>query len=681
MRDAYYRPGAAAPVDESDLSAAGFVRSSELTALREAYERLSESAQSVLHFLEGLPARQYTIRDQWHRANFDSSVSELKRLATEPLAESAGEKKDPSPSTGTSSEVTLDGYEEARDFVLRDIQDSEPGNREQGEPATAGAYSDSAPSQARSEVAPVSEQPSVANAVAPERGEPGKSLTSSPVREDKEGDAFAGGGVEGRSEPIVDGFLSELGCTVRDCRGCGCLVAGGPTICMRCAREEDERCGAVDPDSGSTCERSKAHQSPRHCDSNGHTWPEICGHLDEFTNLRCQETARHAGPHMHRSAAQDSSDGDKAGCWQSPGDGAGTSAPDGGEFATESIRCFGQCEFCGRAKLNRQQDCCANIHICRDLVLRRAQAAEARAAEQLQHLSDLSFQLGKAQGEAEGHRLQRESAEALNAELRTKLDILTNQNRLLYDEMQSERERRTVAQETILRLNANHARLTDELRAELDDSTKRRAAEGHVWRRRIANQRTELRNLGKAYQKQGAKLAETERVRDTAKATALEWIAKASDFEYLLRGDAEPQIAALRVQLKAREAELAGVADAWERYGHSGIDQEEFEGTIAEVALQVKLRSAKPVETVAEEAPQVQTSPFPAVAQEAAKLPDWKGPAMGPAKPADSPLTQSDLQAFRAELVEAAKAAETWAHNRQPFTALRERLERGGSRG
>jgi hypothetical protein len=50
----------------------------------------------------------------------------------------------------------------------------------------------------------------------------------------------ASGGVE--EEPlaesnshIADGFLSEIGCTVRDCIGCGCLVAGGPTRCKRCS--------------------------------------------------------------------------------------------------------------------------------------------------------------------------------------------------------------------------------------------------------------------------------------------------------------------------------------------------------------------------------------------------------------------------------------------------------------
>ena len=36
---------------------------------------------------------------------------------------------------------------------------------------------------------------------------------------------------------MVDGFVKELGCTVRECIDCGCLVPGGPTRCKRCARE------------------------------------------------------------------------------------------------------------------------------------------------------------------------------------------------------------------------------------------------------------------------------------------------------------------------------------------------------------------------------------------------------------------------------------------------------------
>lgn len=50
------------------------------------------------------------------------------------------------------------------------------------------------------------------------------------------------GSTPGRSiEPhVADGFLSEIGCTVRDCLDCGCLVPGGPTRCKRCARGLDE---------------------------------------------------------------------------------------------------------------------------------------------------------------------------------------------------------------------------------------------------------------------------------------------------------------------------------------------------------------------------------------------------------------------------------------------------------
>lgn len=36
---------------------------------------------------------------------------------------------------------------------------------------------------------------------------------------------------------MIEGFVSELGCTVRECIGCGCLVSGGPTRCKRCASE------------------------------------------------------------------------------------------------------------------------------------------------------------------------------------------------------------------------------------------------------------------------------------------------------------------------------------------------------------------------------------------------------------------------------------------------------------
>ncbi len=47
---------------------------------------------------------------------------------------------------------------------------------------------------------------------------------------------------------VVDKFSPDLGCTVRDCLGCGCLVPGGPTRCVRCANagpseppEEEEK--------------------------------------------------------------------------------------------------------------------------------------------------------------------------------------------------------------------------------------------------------------------------------------------------------------------------------------------------------------------------------------------------------------------------------------------------------
>ncbi len=34
---------------------------------------------------------------------------------------------------------------------------------------------------------------------------------------------------------MIEGFVSELKCTVRECIDCGCLVPGGPTRCKRCA--------------------------------------------------------------------------------------------------------------------------------------------------------------------------------------------------------------------------------------------------------------------------------------------------------------------------------------------------------------------------------------------------------------------------------------------------------------
>jgi hypothetical protein len=36
----------------------------------------------------------------------------------------------------------------------------------------------------------------------------------------------------------VEGFIKELGATVRECIGCGCLTPGGPTRCKRCASEK-----------------------------------------------------------------------------------------------------------------------------------------------------------------------------------------------------------------------------------------------------------------------------------------------------------------------------------------------------------------------------------------------------------------------------------------------------------
>lgn len=38
---------------------------------------------------------------------------------------------------------------------------------------------------------------------------------------------------------LPEGFIEDLGCTVRTCIDCGCLVAGGPTKCGRCAADYD----------------------------------------------------------------------------------------------------------------------------------------------------------------------------------------------------------------------------------------------------------------------------------------------------------------------------------------------------------------------------------------------------------------------------------------------------------
>lgn len=40
------------------------------------------------------------------------------------------------------------------------------------------------------------------------------------------------------SAHIIDTFSHELGCTIRDCLDCGCLVPGGPTRCKRCANAD-----------------------------------------------------------------------------------------------------------------------------------------------------------------------------------------------------------------------------------------------------------------------------------------------------------------------------------------------------------------------------------------------------------------------------------------------------------
>ena len=40
---------------------------------------------------------------------------------------------------------------------------------------------------------------------------------------------------------LPEGFIKELGCTVRTCIDCGCLVAGGPTRCGRCTKDTEKR--------------------------------------------------------------------------------------------------------------------------------------------------------------------------------------------------------------------------------------------------------------------------------------------------------------------------------------------------------------------------------------------------------------------------------------------------------
>lgn len=39
----------------------------------------------------------------------------------------------------------------------------------------------------------------------------------------------------------IEGFISELGCTVTECIDCGCLTPGGPTRCKRCARDWERK--------------------------------------------------------------------------------------------------------------------------------------------------------------------------------------------------------------------------------------------------------------------------------------------------------------------------------------------------------------------------------------------------------------------------------------------------------
>jgi hypothetical protein len=39
---------------------------------------------------------------------------------------------------------------------------------------------------------------------------------------------------------------------------------------------------------------------------------------------------------------------------------------------------YGVCEYCGEPKRNRQQDCCGNIHLCRDILHKRARDAASR---------------------------------------------------------------------------------------------------------------------------------------------------------------------------------------------------------------------------------------------------------------------------------------------------------------
>jgi hypothetical protein len=52
----------------------------------------------------------------------------------------------------------------------------------------------------------------------------------------------------------TEGFVHDLGCTVRECIDCGCLTPGGPTRCKRCALETEEQQEPL-PESGSVEEQ------------------------------------------------------------------------------------------------------------------------------------------------------------------------------------------------------------------------------------------------------------------------------------------------------------------------------------------------------------------------------------------------------------------------------------------
>lgn len=52
---------------------------------------------------------------------------------------------------------------------------------------------------------------------------------SPPLSKEPDGDGLVYDGIEG--------FVHDLGCTVRECIDCGCLVPGGPTRCKWCEGE------------------------------------------------------------------------------------------------------------------------------------------------------------------------------------------------------------------------------------------------------------------------------------------------------------------------------------------------------------------------------------------------------------------------------------------------------------